>query len=44
MAESGRERERARVAAIEVVLEWLLKRSAKSRSILFSAIAAVETE
>lgn len=34
------EKARARVAGIEVVLEWLLKRLAKSRSILSSAAAA----
>lgn len=38
------ERARAKVAAIEVVLEWLLKRSAKSRSILSSATAAPREE
>lgn len=40
MGERERERASARVAAIDVVLEWLLKRSAKSRSILWSATAA----
>lgn len=38
------EKARARVAAIEVVLEWLLKRLAKSRSILSSAAAAPRGE